>query len=431
MHDAQNRKKGQPMADVPKEQGPHRILVVDDASTMRLLVTRILENAGFETDTAENGEDALEVLNKSTFDIVITDISMPVMDGLALTEKVTRTLSTDVIIMTGKIDQYSYDQVITLGASDYIQKPFTPEEVVLRVRRVLRERRLKEEAIRYHKELAQAQRLESIGQLAAGIAHEINTPIQYIGDNTTFVQESLQDLNGLIQTLLDLVEAARNNLVDADMLADVDAAVEDADFEFVNEELPVAIEQTLEGVLRIKEIVRAMKDFSHPGGHRHVLSNLNQCIQNTAIISKSEWKYVADLDLDLDLDLPKVQCNPGELNQVFLNLIINASHAIAERLGEMSAEKGKIRISTGQTGDWLHIRVSDTGTGIPDDIVDRIFDPFFTTKEIGKGTGQGLAISRSIVVNRHNGKIDVRSEKDKGTTVTVRLPVSDTPSENA
>ncbi|MCG8636005.1 MAG: response regulator [Desulfobacterales bacterium] len=411
------------MAD--KEVRPNRILIVDDVLSMQRLLSQILNDDGFYTDVASDGEQALDILRSKDFDIVLTDIGMPVMDGLALTRKVTRTMSSDVIIMTGQIDQYSYDQMINLGASDYIQKPFSPEEIILRVKRVLRERHYKNEAIRFHEEKAQSLRLESIGQLAAGIAHEINTPIQYIGDNTTFIQDSFLNMNQLIETLLDLLEAARKDRVDKEMLSSIEAVVEEADFEFVIEELPVAIDQTLEGVSRIKEIIRAMKDFSHPGGENHSPANLNNCIKSTAVISKNEWKYVATLELDLDEGLPPVRCNPGELNQVFLNLIVNASHAIADRLGEHTSNKGEIRIATRQKDDMAEISISDTGSGIPEEILDKVFDPFFTTKEIGKGTGQGLAITRSIVVKRHNGNIDIHTDKDRGTTFTITLPITD------
>ncbi|MCG8615293.1 MAG: response regulator [Desulfobacterales bacterium] len=401
------------------------ILIVDDEPSIQRLVSRILEEGGYTSEVACNGREALDKLQEGKFDLVIADIGMPVMDGLTMTEEVVRTLGTDVIIMTGKINRFSYDQVVTQGASDYIQKPFSPEELVLRVERVFRERRLKQEAIRHQNEQAQSQRLESIGQLAAGIAHEINTPIQYIGDNTTFIRESFDDLRRMIRTLLDLHEAAREDRVTPDLLDQVGTAIEDTDFEFVNEELPVAIDQTLEGVSRIKEIIKAMKDFSHPGDSGHTLANINACIRSTATISKNEWKYVADLDLDLDPALPEIRCNPGELNQVFLNLIVNASHAIADHQEENGAEKGNINIRTRWKDDAVEIRVSDTGAGIPETIVEKIFDPFFTTKEIGKGTGQGLAITRSIVVNRHHGQIQVHTEPGNGTTFILTLPSSD------
>ena len=403
------------------------ILIVDDEPSIRRLVSRILDDAGYGSETAANGREALDKLKTGQFDLVISDISMPVMDGLKLTEEVVRTLGTDVIIMTGKITGYSYNQAILQGASDYIQKPFSPEELVLRTQRVLRERRLKQEAIARQAEQAQSQRLESIGQLAAGIAHEINTPIQYIGDNTTFIRDSFEDLNRMIQALLDLFSAARKGQVEPAVLNRVTDALAETDFEFVNQELPVAIDQTLEGVSRIKGIIRAMKDFSHPGDDGHTLASINQCIQSTSTISKNEWKYVADLELDLDPDLPDIRCNPGELNQVFLNLIVNAGHAIAERLGQNTREKGKINIRTQWADQAVSICISDTGTGIPDDIVEKIFDPFFTTKEIGKGTGQGLAIVRSIVVNRHHGQIKVKTRSGSGTTFWITLPAGNTP----
>ncbi|HCY85717.1 MAG TPA: hypothetical protein DHV36_11330, partial [Desulfobacteraceae bacterium] len=393
------------------------ILIVDDEPSIRRLVTRILSEAGYTSEVACDGREAIEKLKQKSFGLVIADISMPVMDGLAMTEEVVRTMGTEVIIMTGKINRFSYDQVVAKGASDYIQKPFSPEELVLRIERVLRERQLKKEAIRHQNEQAQSQRLESIGQLAAGIAHEINTPIQYIGDNTTFIRESFDDLRRMIRTLLDLYDAARENRgdpgpLDQGLLDRVSTALEETDFEFVNEELPVAIDQTLEGVSRIKEIIKAMKDFSHPGATDHTLANINDCIQSTATISKNEWKYVADLELDLDPALPEIRCNPGELNQVILNIIVNACHAIADRQEEKredegrqegnDTKRGKIGIRTRWQGKAVEIRIFDTGAGISEKIVEKIFDPFFTTKEIGKGTGQGLAIVRSIVVNRHH-----------------------------
>lgn len=416
--------KEQPMTDLTADPSPAAILIVDDEETIQQLVTRILEEAGYATQIASNGREGLDRMRTGRFDLVISDIGMPVMDGLTMTEEVVRTYETDVIIMTGKITRYSYDQVISIGASDYIQKPFTPEELTLRVERVFRERRLKQEAIRHHEEQAQSQHLESIGQLAAGIAHEINTPIQYIGDNTTFIRESFQDLDQMVRTLLALFEAARKGRVNPDMLNRVEAAVEETDFEFVTRELPVAIDQTLEGVSRIKEIIKAMKDFSHPGDDGHVAASVNQCIQSTATISKAEWKYVADLELDLDPGLPEIRCNPGELNQVFLNLIVNAGHAIADHLRDRPSEKGKIKIRTRWEHGNVVIKVSDTGAGIPGDIVDKIFDPFFTTKEIGRGTGQGLAITRAIVVNRHHGQIKVHTAPGRGTTFTLTIPES-------
>ena len=397
-----------------------RLLVVDDAASIRNLLMRLLIPQGFAVESAENGQAALALLKKVSFDLVITDIAMPIMDGLTLTREITRTLSVDIIVITGKIDEYSYDHVVSLGASDYIEKPFSAEEILLRVKRVLRERALRVESLRLHQEKEQASRFEAIGQLAAGIAHEINTPIQYIGDNVQFLGESFQDL-------LDLLDGV-GKLIDKDGGASLgegfQKASKEADLDFIVREIPIAVEQTREGVGRIKEIIRAMKNFSHPGTETHAMADLNQCIKATVVITKNEWKYIADLDVDLDENLPEIKCNPGELNQVFLNLIVNACHAVEEKLAGSSGTKGDIRIRTRCRENSVEIEVADTGTGIPEHIRDRIFDPFFTTKEIGKGTGQGLSITRSIVVKRHNGTIDVETWPGKGTRFVIRLPIS-------
>lgn len=318
----------------------------------------------------------------------------------------------------------SYDQFVSAGACDFVQKPFTPDEILLRVKRVLRERQLREDVLQSHKALAKSQKLESLGQLASGIAHELNTPVQYIGDNTFFVKDAFIGLNSSLKVLVELFEAAKENTIDSSILERVQSALDMADIDYLQEELLPAIEQTIEGVDRIQKIVKAMKVFAHPGKSEHVPTNLNECLQNTVTISKNEWKYIADLSLDLDSSLPLVSCDSGELNQVFLNLIVNASHAILENIGQNSSQKGKIEISTRSMGNGVEIKISDTGTGIPDHIKDKVFHPFFTTKEIGKGTGQGLAISRSVVVDRHKGEINIEPGKDGGTVFIIKLPIS-------
>ena len=271
-------------------------------------------------------------------------------------------------------------------------------------------------------QLRQAQKLESIGQLAAGIAHEINTPIQYIGDNTRFLRETLDDLVDLIVQYRNLAGELESGGNPGRLLPGIKKKEEEADLEYVLEESPLAVEQSLEGLNRVAEIVRAMKEFSHPGGKEKSLVDLNRALESTAIVSKNEYKYVADLKLDLDPDLPAVQALPGELNQVFLNLIVNAAHAIEEKTGE-DDNKGLITVSTKTLDDAVQVTISDTGPGIPDEIVHRIFDPFFTTKEPGKGTGQGLAIAYSVIVDKHGGKIEVQTGLGKGTAFVIRLPI--------
>jgi two-component system, NtrC family, sensor kinase len=271
-------------------------------------------------------------------------------------------------------------------------------------------------------QLLQAQKLESVGQLAAGIAHEINTPTQYIGDNVRFLKDAFQDLKKLMAEYERLLAAAKSKTLSAETTQAIAAAVESADAPYLLEEIPKAIEQTLEGVTRVATLVSAMKEFSHPGTKEKTPVDLNHAIASTLTVARNEWKYVADVETDFDPSLPPISCLPGEFNQVILNLIVNAAHAIADVVGKEGATKGTIKVQTRNCPEWVEVRVQDTGSGIPEKVRARIFDPFFTTKEIGKGTGQGLAIARSVVVDKHDGSIEFETEEGKGTTFIIRLP---------
>jgi signal transduction histidine kinase len=199
--------------------------------------------------------------------------------------------------------------------------------------------------------------------------------------------------------------------------------MEQLDVEYLMEEVPKAIQQSLDGIERVAGIVQAMKEFSHPGTEEKTAIDLNRAIQSTITVARNEWKYVAEVVTEFDSCLPMARCLPGEFNQVILNLIINAAQAIAETAQEGDAARGTITISTRRDGEWAEIRIGDTGTGIPEAIRSRVFDPFFTTKEVGKGTGQGLAIAHSIVVDKHQGTITFDTETGKGTTFIIRLPL--------
>lgn len=272
-------------------------------------------------------------------------------------------------------------------------------------------------------QLAQAQKLESIGQLAAGIAHEINTPVQFIGDNTRFLQDAFRDLEELLGRYRTLLEGAR--FVDglAEAVRAVEETAEAVDLEYLTEEIPRAIHQTLEGVQRVAKIVLAMKEFSHPGQEEKVPTDINKALENTLTVARNEWKYVADVVTDLDPHMPPVPCIPGEVNQVFLNIIVNAAHAIKDAVQGRGDVKGTITVATRVVDEWCEIRIADTGTGIPEKIRHRIFDPFFTTKEVGKGTGQGLAIAHSVVAEKHKGQLTFQTEEGRGTTFIIRLPL--------
>ena len=272
-------------------------------------------------------------------------------------------------------------------------------------------------------QLSQAQKLESIGQLAAGIAHEINTPTQYVGDNTRFLKESFEDIDRAFKSYGQLLRAVKENAVSDHLIQEVEKVVQETDLVYLLEEVPTAIEQTLEGVDRVAKIVRSMKEFSHPGVDEKTSVDINSALENTITVARNEWKYVADMKTDYEADLPLVPCLPGALNQVFLNIIINAAHAISDASEDNSNSKGVITASTRSNGNCVEIRISDTGRGIPEDIQPRIFDPFFTTKEVGKGTGQGLAISHAVIVEKHGGSISFETETGKGTTFIIQLPM--------
>ena len=271
-------------------------------------------------------------------------------------------------------------------------------------------------------QLSQAQKLEAIGQLAAGIAHEFNTPIQFIGDNLKFFEESFADIESVLNKYAQLLEAARNAETMPEIVAEVEAVVEQADIEFLLEEAPTAVEQSLEGVNRVATIVRSMKEFSHPGGKDRELTDLNRAIQTTITVARNEWKYVADVDTQFDPLLPNVPVFVADFNQSILNMIVNAAHAIEAALAGKTDEKGTITLTTAQHDDrWVEIRIRDTGTGMPPEVRDKIFDPFFTTKEVGKGTGQGLSLAHTTIVQKHGGTVKVNSEVGQGTTFVIRL----------
>jgi PAS domain S-box-containing protein len=269
-------------------------------------------------------------------------------------------------------------------------------------------------------ELRQAQKLEGIGQLAAGIAHEINTPAQFVTDNLTFLLESWESA----KPVLDQYRKTMNEVlakVAPDAMAFLAKAEQGCDLEFISEEVPRAIEQSLDGARRVAGIVRAMKEFSHPDSAEKSDTDLNNGILSTITVARNEWKYVAEMETNLDESLPHVFCYPGEVNQVILNLVVNAAHSIKDKVKE--GDLGKIRVCTRNRGDVVEIAISDTGMGIPESIRSRIYEPFFTTKEVGKGTGQGLSFAHSVVVKKHQGKIWFETEPGRGTTFFLELPI--------
>ncbi|MBC8025669.1 MAG: hypothetical protein H7Y89_06745 [Steroidobacteraceae bacterium] len=279
---------------------------------------------------------------------------------------------------------------------------------------------------RLESDLAQAQKLESVGRLAAGVAHEINTPVQFVSDSVHFVREAMDDLTGIVDKYRELRTATQNpNPNGTNVAAAAKAAKEaedEADLDYILENAPVALDRARDGLGRVAAIVRSMKEFAHPDRKEMAQSDLNQAISSTLVIASNEYKYVAEVETDLG-NVPLVNCYAGEINQVVLNLIVNAAHAISDVV-KGTPNKGKIRVATRVLGEQVEIAISDSGKGIPVDVRSRIFDPFFTTKEVGKGTGQGLAIARAVIVDKHGGTLHFETEVGRGTTFYIRLPIN-------
>jgi signal transduction histidine kinase len=276
---------------------------------------------------------------------------------------------------------------------------------------------------RLGRELAAAQKLESVGRLAAGVAHEINTPVQFVTDNVQFVRASVIEIAAVIHAYRDLkrIMQSGGDVAVAGQLTD--DAEKTADLDYILENAPLALDSSLEGLGRIATIVRSMKEFAYPDQAHKTLADLNQAIRSTLVVALNEYKYVAELSTEFG-ELPPVPCYLGEINQVILNLLVNASHAISDVVKD-SGSLGKLMVRTRLDGDAVEISIADSGTGIPEAARDKIFDPFFTTKEVGQGTGQGLAIAHSVIVKKHQGTLRFETECGKGTTLFIRLPVGE------
>jgi PAS domain S-box-containing protein len=377
-----------------------------------------------------HGYTAAELLGQSPTLLVCSEKSAAALERIG--EAVLRRTTVSVEVEARRKDQTTFSVGMSMtpittarpGISHYlcVGADITARLAQERAQRLLQERLYNEmqERERMAIELRLAQKLESVGRLAAGIAHEINTPIQYVGDSVSFLQSAETDLAKLRteyrRAIGRLVEREPAHAV----LPGLEVLESNLDLEFLSQEIPRAFERTLEGVERVAAIVRAMKEFAHPDGAQHNYADLNHALATTLTVARTEYKYHAEVETRFG-ELPQVNCNVGELNQVFLNLIVNAAHALAE--SGKDASTGRITIVTAAAGDQVTISIADNGCGIPQENLDKVFDPFFTTKPVGRGTGQGLAIARSIVAEKHGGRIDVHSVVDGGTTFTLHLPI--------
>ncbi len=397
------------------------LLVADDSPTIRAVLKKMAEQNGYRVQLAEDGAQAWPHLRSGRFSLAILDWEMPQHSGPDLCRKVQEQRGLPfiyIIILTTREGQGNITAALDAGASDFLSKHAGEGELLARLRAGERLVRMQEQLTAMHK-------LESIGQLAAGIAHEINTPTQYVGDNVRFLQEAFGDFFQLIGLHQQLIKRTRAAGQEAPLLGQIQELTQRMDLNYLLEEIPRAVDQTLEGVGRVTEIVRSMKDFAYDDHGQRSQADIRQLIRSTCVVARNEWRYVAELDLQLDEELPPLYCLPGDISQAILNLLTNAAYAIRQKLGAEPAEKGRITISANLDDETIVVRVSDTGSGIDPQIKPRIFDPFFTTKPVGVGTGQGLALVHNAVVSRHGGRIAVQSQLGQGSTFTLVFPLHD------
>lgn len=376
---------------------PSALLIIDDFGTVNSANTAAAQLLGYESPEGLNGKQIAAVFARG--------------DDLQTAERTRRRVETSLLTLDGR------DVPVLLSVAPVVRGSNGPVRVCMALD--LRERQQLEIELRH------AQKLESVGRLAAGIAHEINTPTQFVSDSIHFVREAIDDLLRLFESYQALRGWAESKAEAAELVQNVDDVADEIDVEYINDNLPKSLDRALDGLGRIATIVRSMKEFAHPDLREMTTVNLNQAIESTLTIARNEYKYVADLETSFG-DIPLVTCHAGDVNQAVLNVVVNAAHAIADSV-KGTTLKGHIKVWTQRDGDHVVIAVRDSGNGIPEGVRDRIFDPFFTTKEVGRGTGQGLSITRAVVVDKHGGSIHFETKVGGGTTFFIRLPVDGKP----
>ena len=401
-----------------------QILVAEDDFVSRGFLKKILESFGHKCLVAENGLEAWDLFQKNAIKFVISDWMMPKMDGITLCRKIReKKLPHYVyfIILTSQDRKEDTVAGLKAGADDYILKPFEPEELKARIHAGQRIIQLEESSQNANSQLLQSEKMASIGQLAAGVAHEINNPVGFVSSNLKTMSDYQDDISTLIKQYRSLTSYLKNSISAAETPVDIPKQLElitdleaELDIDYVLNDILELVKESREGTERIKKIVLDLKDFAHPGEDKPMFADINKNMELTLNVVRNELKYKAKIVKEYG-DLPLVKCYPQQLNQVFVNLLVNAAQAI-EKQGEI-----KINTSTlDELDEKIEISITDTGSGIDKEHLSKIFDPFFTTKDVGKGTGLGLNIAYDII-QKHKGTIDVESEVGKGTTFIIRL----------
>jgi len=393
-----------------------RILIAEDDVAQQRLLAHLVARWSYQATIVSTGEDAIQMLREHEYSIALIDWNLPGMSGLDVCAAM-RDLGrfTHAIVLSARNGDQDIHVALEAGASDYLGKPFDQSE--LRARLMVGTR-----MVHLHQQISQMQKLESIGQLAAGIAHEINTPAQFVSDNLRFACDGMRGLAQAFDAYRAVALAARAADFASELVQKAEEAAESHEVDYMLEELQPCLKQSLDGITRIAEIVRAMKSFSHPGVSTRKQIDINEAIESTVTVARHEWKHVATLALELDPNLPQVPCFPGELNQVLLNVLVNAAHAVHDVHGE-NPQRGALSIASLQRDGHVLVSIRDNGGGIPEAIRERVFDPFFTTKEVGRGTGQGLSIAYDVVTRKHGGRIWFESQEGEGTTFWLQFPL--------
>jgi len=435
------------MKNVLHEKQGIRVLVVDDEPYNRKLFARILAAEGYVVETAESGDQAFWMLEQASYNVVVTDLKMPGMNGTELMKKVREeSPPTEIIIVTGHATEESAVEAVRAHAFDYIHKPLPDLSVLLESVRGAVEKQFKLHELEHksrnelmelnrqldlrNKELEDSnnalknmqsqllhqEKMAAIGQLAAGVAHEINNPIGFIHSNLGTLKryvEKIVKYNDQCEGLIQLCSREDTGLEITEKAEEVISAKQEAKLDVIFDDLPNAITESQEGTERVRKIVADLKSFSRVDDTKLQHADINEGLESTLGIVWNELKYKATLKKEFR-DIPQIMCYPGQLNQVFLNLLVNAAQAIEE--------KGEICIRTFAEAEQVCVEISDTGKGIPEEEMPRLFEPFFTTKPVGKGTGLGLSIAYEII-NKHGGTIEVKSKVGQGTVFTIRLPL--------
>ncbi|PHV11702.1 hypothetical protein CSQ89_09645 [Chitinimonas sp. BJB300] len=406
-----------PLGEYMNDKQTLHVLLVEDSRTYAMPVKEFIEDKGHRVTHSRSGEDAVQCYLEELPDVILMGVIMQGIGGIEATRLI-RQIKTDrwvsIIMMTSLEGTESLIEGLEAGADEYLIKPIRFDVLDARIRALQRIARVQHSLQDVKQQLVQTEKMASIGQLAAGIAHEINNPIGFVYSNIGSLERYLSS----VFQMLDTYEQISATMADEHQLAQLASLRKELDIEFLKEDIPNLITESKDGISRVKNIVQDLKDFSHVDDSLDFkLADLHKGIDSTLNIVSNEIKYKAEIIKEYGV-LPEVECVAAHLNQVFMNLAINAAHAIGET-------RGKITIRTGRSKDKVWITFSDTGCGIPNDIRSKVFDPFFTTKPIGKGTGLGLSLSYGII-QKHHGTIEIESEVGKGTTFHISLPIRQT-----